>query len=310
MPPRHLCACLALLLAACAPAPAPAPERAAPHPAAATGTAPAAEAIRGYIRGLYARDYATAYRFLAAADQRLKSEAEYVEENLGFAGFPLELSRRLADLIRFRERQVEIEGDRATVTVHLTLPDASAPLIERLLDEAEKPDLTAEGKARLLREVAALGASAQFPVVIGEERFSLLREGERWGVLLNFAEAVAVRLEAAVMEELPFAFAPSRPLMRVPPGETVQTTFRVKNVGKETVTGKARHLTLPAAAAKFLTVVQCFCFLQQTLAPGEEVSLPLIFRVEFDVPEKIRALTLRYEFYPLERFRPEWEPKG
>lgn len=307
---RYLCGCLALLLAACAPAPVRAPERALGEFAPPTATVSPAEAVRGYIRGLYARDYATAYRFLAAADQRLKSEAEYVEENLGFTGFPLELSRRLADLIRFRERKVEVQRDRATVTMHLTLPDASAPLLQKLLDEAEKSDLSAEGKAHLLREVAALGASGQFPVVIGEERFPLLREGERWGVLLNFAEAIAVRLEAAVMEGLPFAFAPARPLMRVKPGETVQTTFRVKNVGKGTVTGKARHLILPTEAATFLTVVQCFCFLQQTLAPGEEISLPLIFRVEFDAPEEIRTLTLRYEFYPLERFRPEWEPKG
>jgi len=310
VPPRHHPVCLALLLAACAPAPGPAPERAAPIPIPPAETAPPAEAVRGYVRALYARDYAGAYRFLAAADQRLKPEAEYVEENLGFAGFPLELSRRLADLIRFRERAVEVQGDRATVTMHLTLPDASAPLIQRLLDEAQRPDLTPERKARLLRDVAALGASGQFPVVIGEERFTLLREGERWGVLLNWAKALAVRLEAQVMEGLPFSFTPVRPLMRVLPGETVQTTFRVKNIGKATATGKARHLVLPPEAAAFLTVVQCFCFLEHTLAPGEEISLPLIFRVEFDAPEATRALTLRYEFYPLDRFRPEWEPKG
>ncbi|HEV8664061.1 MAG TPA: cytochrome c oxidase assembly protein [Candidatus Methylomirabilis sp.] len=310
MGPRPFCGCLALLLAACAPGPIPAPERAAPAPPTVTGAASPVDAVRGYVRGLYARDYAAAYRFLTSADQRLKSEAEYVEENLGFAGFPLELSRRLADLIRFRERKVEVQGDRATVTVHLTLPDASAPLLQKLLDEAERPDLTAEGKARLLRQVAALERSGQFPVVIGEESFSLLNEGERWGVFLNFAEAVVVRLEGAVMEGLPFTFTPARPLMRVKPGETVQTTFRVKNVGKGTVTGKARHLILPGDATAFVTVVQCFCFLHQTLAPGEELSLPVIFRVEFDAPEPLRALTLRYEFYPLERFRPEWEPKG
>jgi cytochrome c oxidase assembly protein subunit 11 len=69
------------------------------------------------------------------------------------------------------------------------------------------------------------------------------------------------------------------------------------------VTAKARHQDEPKGLAdKYLEIVQCFCFIQQTLAPGEEKELPVVFRVRWDVSKEVREFRVNYEFYPIDKF--------
>ena len=56
------------------------------------------------------------------------------------------------------------------------------------------------------------------------------------------------------------------------------------------------------AGAVLVHFVTAFCFLQQTLNPAEGQELPVIFRVNPEIPESIREIRVRYEFYPLDRF--------
>ncbi|MFQ5521172.1 MAG: cytochrome c oxidase assembly protein, partial [Candidatus Methylomirabilia bacterium] len=72
---------------------------------------------------------------------------------------------------------------------------------------------------------------------------------------------------------------------------------------------KARHILDPPEDTGHLQIISCFCFLQQTLAPGEEQMLPVIFRVNYDLPAAIREMQVRYEFYPIEQF-PEPQLRG
>ncbi|MGH2544566.1 MAG: cytochrome c oxidase assembly protein, partial [Ardenticatenaceae bacterium] len=71
------------------------------------------------------------------------------------------------------------------------------------------------------------------------------------------------------------------------------------------LSAKARHREYPRAYADYLDVIQCFCFIQQTLRPGEEASLPLVLSLAADLPPAVRELTIRYEFYPLDSFPSE-----
>lgn len=52
-----------------------------------------------------------------------------------------------------------------------------------------------------------------------------------------------------------------------------------------------------------------FCFIQITLAPGEEKELPLVFRVHWDTPRNVKEFRVTYDFYPIEKF-PETELGG
>ena len=51
-----------------------------------------------------------------------------------------------------------------------------------------------------------------------------------------------------------------------------------------------------------MDVISCFCFLELTLAPGESVELPLVFRIDFAAPDHIRTFKVLYEFYPERSF--------
>jgi len=90
-------------------------------------------------------------------------------------------------------------------------------------------------------------------------------------------------------------------MVRAVPGETLRTSYRVKNLTDREITGKARHIIVPPAES-YLDIVQCFCFLQQTLEPGEEELLPVIFRVDYEVPDDVQQMKVRYEFYPADKF--------
>ena len=66
--------------------------------------------------------------------------------------------------------------------------------------------------------------------------------------------------------------------------------------------GKARHVIGPPRHADYLEIVACFCFLEQTLAPGQEEVMPLVFRVDFDAPEAVQSFDVHYQFFPLHAF--------
>lgn len=264
------------------------------------------DAVTAFLREVYARDYGRAYAWIASEDRALKTREEYVREQGAFTGAALELARVLASLIRFENARTSIDGDRATVTFRVILPDANAPAVDALLlefDEARLAALSPRERrkiASLLREMARTG---ELPVVVGEnERWELVREGGGWRVWLNWAGARLVRFEAATKEGLPWVFEPVQPVVRAKPGETLRTSYRVKNLSDREITGKARHVLTPPEETGHVEIVTCFCFLQQTLEPGEEELLPVVFRVSYEIPDEVTDLRVRYEFYPLDKF--------
>ncbi len=105
------------------------------------------------------------------------------------------------------------------------------------------------------------------------------------------------------MEGLPWSFEPMQDLVSAKPGETLQAIYTAKNLSDKPITAKARHINEPKElASKYLEIVQCFCFIQQTLAPGEEKEFPLVFRVNWNAPEELKEFRVSYEFYPIDKF--------
>lgn len=112
-----------------------------------------------------------------------------------------------------------------------------------------------------------------------------------------------IQFRAEVREELPFAFSVEPERITLKPGETGSALFHVRNLSEETITAKAGHLLDPPAAHLHVDLVRCFCFFEDTLAPGEERQLPVVLRLGWDVPADLGAVTMLYEYYPLARFR-------
>ena len=120
------------------------------------------------------------------------------------------------------------------------------------------------------------------PVLEGEESWNMVRESAGWRVFLNWAGGIRVLFEAKVKDALPGSFWPVQNVVLAKPGETLHVVYRAKNLSDKPVTAKAIHIDEPKdLAGKYLQVVQCFCFLQQTLEPGEKIQLPLVFQLDW-----------------------------
>src|SRR5207302_3996722 len=230
---------------------------------------------------------------------------DYVREHPGFSGAALEVATALASQIRYERLRTVTEGHRATVTFKVLVPDANDPAIDALVlgfDANRLGALSAEGRRRIEQELDERQRAGRLPVAVGnDERWELVSEEGAWHVFLNWAGALLIRFTADVKTGLPWTFKAIQPIVRATPGEVLHTAYRVRNLSDRSTTAKARDRLEPPGAARYLDVITCFCFVQQTLAPGESRELPVVFRVAEDVPKAMREISLRYEFYRAER---------
>jgi cytochrome c oxidase assembly protein subunit 11 len=119
-------------------------------------------------------------------------------------------------------------------------------------------------------------------------------------------KTVSVRFDANVSNSLPWRFAPERPTEPVVIGEREMAFFTARNLSARTITGTASFNVTPVQAGKYFTKIQCFCFSEQTLKPGEDVRMPVIFYVDPAIlkdpdARQISEITLSYTFYPVDQ---------
>lgn len=96
---------------------------------------------------------------------------------------------------------------------------------------------------------------------------------------------------------LPWTFKPTQAKLRVHPGITTLATYRVTNTAQETITGQAVPSVVPNQAAPHFKKIECFCFTQQTLAPGETRDMPVRFVVNSKLSKRVDTITLSYAFF-------------
>ncbi len=98
---------------------------------------------------------------------------------------------------------------------------------------------------------------------------------------------------------LAWDFYPQNSSMVIHPEENNKMLFYVKNNSNKTVTVQAIPSITPWQAAKHLHKIQCFCFTQQTLAAGASMAMPVVFRIDNDVPDDIATVTLSYTLFDI-----------
>ena len=119
------------------------------------------------------------------------------------------------------------------------------------------------------------------------------------------AGEVGVRFDANVHPGLPWRFDPVQTRVRVEPGARTQISYRSQNLSARPTSGQAVFNVTPAAAGKYFSKIECFCFTEQRLKAGESVIMPVIFFVDPKFATdtdtaKIDEITLSYTFYPVE----------
>ena len=119
------------------------------------------------------------------------------------------------------------------------------------------------------------------------------------------ANMISVRFDSNVAPALPWAFRPERTRDSLSVGARDMMIFIAKNTSDRPITGTATFNVTPEAAGRYFSKVQCFCFTEQTLEPGQEVRMPVVYFVDpkiLDDPDAkdIREITLSYTFFPVD----------
>ena len=118
--------------------------------------------------------------------------------------------------------------------------------------------------------------------------------------------SVTVRFDANVARDLPWRFEPVSRSIDVVVGESALAYYRVKNLSDQPVTGSATFNVTPHKAGPYFAKVECFCFTEQTLAPGETIEMPVSFFIDPEILERAEAknlseITLSYTFFRQQR---------
>lgn len=111
---------------------------------------------------------------------------------------------------------------------------------------------------------------------------------------------VTVQLDANVQGNLPWRFKPLEKSLRIHPGQIVQAEYEVRNLSDRPVTGQAIPSYGPRLASLYFKKLECFCFSQQALGPGEARRMPVVFVVDSKLPKDVDTITLSYTFFAVE----------
>lgn len=135
--------------------------------------------------------------------------------------------------------------------------------------------------------------------VTGFDGTTMVAETESDAVL---EQRIRVFFDANVDDALPWRFEPEQASIMVRLGETAVVFYRATNLSDQPVTGSATFGVAPAQIGGYFAKMECFCFTEQTLQPGESVLMPVSFFVDpalAEDPENARlsTVTLSYTFY-------------
>jgi cytochrome c oxidase assembly protein subunit 11 len=117
---------------------------------------------------------------------------------------------------------------------------------------------------------------------------------------IDRSRTVTVEFTGSVMPGLPWEIRPLTTSLETHPGELQQVRYLVRNTADRPVTGQAVPSVTPGQAAQHFEKIECFCFNQQALAPGEAKEMPLVFIVKPDMDRDVRHVTLSYAFFSLD----------
>jgi cytochrome c oxidase assembly protein subunit 11 len=118
------------------------------------------------------------------------------------------------------------------------------------------------------------------------------------------SRVMTVRFDANVARGFPWQFAPAQVKDRVSVGARDMAIYTAKNLSDKPITGTATFNVEPERVGKYFNKVQCFCFTEQTLQPGQEVRMPVLYFIDPAIMQDeeardVEAVTLSYTFHPI-----------
>ena len=119
------------------------------------------------------------------------------------------------------------------------------------------------------------------------------------------AREMTIRFNSDVNNQLPWHFKPVQRAVTVKIGEEALIFYKAVNNSDQTITGTATFNVTPFKAGQYFNKIDCFCFTEQTLAPGEEVDMPVSFFIDPEIAQdkrlkEVKEITLSYTFFRAE----------
>src|SRR5467141_2899156 len=116
------------------------------------------------------------------------------------------------------------------------------------------------------------------------------------------ARKIAVRFDANVAPGLPWKFEPEQTEIEVKIGEVVTVFYTVTNQSARSTVGQAAYNVAPLTVGAYFQKINCFCFTEQTMDPGEKREMPVVFYVDPALVanndnDGLNTITLSYTFY-------------
>jgi cytochrome c oxidase assembly protein subunit 11 len=123
------------------------------------------------------------------------------------------------------------------------------------------------------------------------------------------ARTIAVHFDANVAPGLNWRFVPETPQVELKLGETATVFYKVRNEGRKPSTGIATFNVQPGQAGAFFVKLQCFCFTEQTLQPGEEIESAVAFYIDPRLADEasltdLSGITLSYTYFAAKNGEP------
>jgi len=118
-------------------------------------------------------------------------------------------------------------------------------------------------------------------------------------------ETIKIRFDASLDRDMPWQFTPVERTMTLKIGETGLAFYEAYNPTDRPVAGSASYNVAPYQAGGFFSKIDCFCFEEQVLQPGERVQMPVTFFVDPEIVDDregqyIHTITLSYTFYEID----------
>ncbi|MEX0339642.1 MAG: cytochrome c oxidase assembly protein [Arenibacterium sp.] len=118
-------------------------------------------------------------------------------------------------------------------------------------------------------------------------------------------QTIKIRFDASLERDMPWTFKPVERQMEVRIGETGLAFYEAHNPTDRPIAGSAVYNVFPYEAGGFFSKIQCFCFDEQVLDPGETVQIPVTFFVDPEIVNDadgkfVHTITLSYTFYEID----------
>jgi hypothetical protein len=259
------------------------------------------DVVKAYLKAGYARDYAKAYQYISAQDQRVWDEKSYSLQNASFNGFALELAQKLAESMQIWVIDQQRNSDRARYTIGYQVPTADE--LSSLLFDWDPDKLNALARPRqkqLLETLEKLKKDGKMITIKGQETFELIADEGGWKIFYDWASDTIVHFKMSLPPASGIDIHLLNSQFLVKKDEPFQITLKLRNHGKQAVLARIIHHFEPRDIENYIDLIACGALQPIALRPGDEQEISSAYMIQSGIRPGMKiAVTYEFQLEPL-----------